>query len=136
MESVVAARVIFLFGLSICLGQTAADQPGERALTSANGHYRLYYRSEPEPIPLNQPFILTVRVEHATPAAEPFSLSVNARMPQHRHGMNTRPRVHDLGDGKFRVEGLLFHMAGRWELHFDISVDGVTTRAQDDVELD
>jgi cytochrome c peroxidase len=50
-------------------------------------------------------------------------------MPGHEHGMNTRPRVQDLGDGKFRVRGMLFHMAGEWEISFDIAKGRVHERA-------
>lgn len=41
---------------------------------------------------------------------------VDASMPEHRHGMNYRTSLRPLGDGRWRAEGLLFHMPGRWEL--------------------
>jgi hypothetical protein len=34
--------------------------------------------------------------------------------------MNYRTTVTALGDGRFRAEGLMFHMAGRWRLLFDL----------------
>ena len=39
-------------------------------------------------------------------------------MPAHQHGLNYAPEVSALGDGTFRVDGLLFHMPGLWELAF------------------
>jgi hypothetical protein len=49
---------------------------------------------------------------------------VDATMPEHRHGMNYRPGVKPAGEGRWRVEGLMFHMAGAWELRFDVETPG------------
>jgi hypothetical protein len=46
--------------------------------------------------------------------------AVDADMPAHRHGMNYRTTVRALGDGRYRAEGLMLHMAGRWRLLFDL----------------
>jgi len=57
-------------------------------------------------------------------------------MPEHQHGMTTQARVLPLGGGRFDVAGLLFHMPGYWELHFDLARDGVVERAQMDFRLE
>lgn len=49
----------------------------------------------------------------------PVLASANASMPEHRHGMNYKPSVRALGEGRFRSEGWLFHMPGRWEFVFE-----------------
>lgn len=59
----------------------------------------------------------------------------DATMPEHRHGMNYRPSVKSLGDGRWRVEGLMFHMPGRWELQLDVKADGRTERLLDNFTL-
>jgi hypothetical protein len=51
-------------------------------------------------------------------------LRVDATMPEHRHGMNYRPTVKPLGDGRWRAEGLLWHMSGRWQLRLDVRAQG------------
>ena len=61
---------------------------------------------------------------------------VDAAMPSHGHGMNTRPRVQRNADGTHTARGLLFHMAGHWELYFDITAGDVTERAQFGLELE
>ena len=66
---------------------------------------------------------------------EDISLTVDAAMPEHGHGMNRVPKIARADDGHFVVEGLLFHMTGRWELYFDITRGAVTERAQCEVEL-
>jgi hypothetical protein len=43
-------------------------------------------------------------------------------MPEHRHGMNYAPSLQALGDGRWRAEGLLWHMSGRWELRFELGL--------------
>jgi len=52
----------------------------------------------------------------------PKSLKVDAHMPEHRHGMNYAPKVTALGPGRWRAEGLMLHMPGKWEFVF--VVDG------------
>lgn len=87
-----------------------------------------------------------LRVTYTTPAGEPeinrlhswilhveSSLGVpieNARievvggMPEHDHGLPTRPRVtQELGDGDYRLDGMRFHMSGYWEITVTITTD-------------
>ena len=61
---------------------------------------------------------------------------VDAQMPEHRHGMNYRPRVFAEDDGLYVAEGLLFHMPGRWQLLFDVERGGRTERLATDIELE
>ena len=58
----------------------------------------------------------------------PERLQVDAWMPAHRHGMNYRPTVRHLGGSRYRAEGLLFHMPGRWEFLFELRAGGETER--------
>jgi hypothetical protein len=58
------------------------------------------------------------------PAGE--RLVANAHMPEHRHGMNYRPDLKAAGAGRFRSEGWLFHMPGRWEFLFDVGGERLT----------
>ena len=61
---------------------------------------------------------------------------VDATMPEHRHGMNYRPSLTPLGGGRWHAEGLMFHMAGRWELRFDIvDAGGHTERLRESLTL-
>ena len=52
--------------------------------------------------------------------ALPETLKVDAQMPEHRHGMNYRPEAKRTGEGRWRVEGMMFHMPGRWEIAFEL----------------
>lgn len=82
-------------------------------------------------IAVGQPFVLLLS---ACPADAQLQ-RVDATMPEHRHGMNYRPSLHPLGDGRWRVEGLLWHMAGRWELLLELRVAGDRVVLRDGVTL-
>ena len=41
---------------------------------------------------------------------------VDARMPAHQHGMNYEPDIEDLGEGRFVVTNMVYHMPGLWQL--------------------
>lgn len=71
----------------------------------------------------------------------PKSLKVDAHMPEHRHGMNYAPKVTTLAPGRWRAEGLMLHMPGKWELVFVVEGERMTDRKEilgaiifDDVE--
>ncbi|WP_319546338.1 hypothetical protein [Ruegeria conchae] len=44
-------------------------------------------------------------------------------MPAHQHGMNYTPKVTALDGGTFRVDDMLFHMPGLWELQVDVDIN-------------
>jgi hypothetical protein len=49
------------------------------------------------------------------------AITVDGGMPQHGHGLPTRPRVTgDLGGGSYMVEGMRFNMGGWWVVSFHI----------------
>jgi hypothetical protein len=56
--------------------------------------------------------------------ADATLLKVDATMPEHQHGMNYRPSINRLPNGHWRVEGVMFHMPGRWQLQFDVQAAG------------
>lgn len=94
---------------------------GEGVRTAAALGYTIAYRADPAPIPLARHFALDVVVCPKPGVAAPTALDVDATMPAHKHGMNYRPSVAVVGPGRYRVEGLLFHMSGAWELRFDVA---------------
>ena len=77
---------------------------------------------EPAPLGVARPFAVLVQLC----PVEAQLLRVDARMPEHRHGMNYRPSIKPLGQGRWRADGLLWHMSGRWELRLDVQAQGAT----------
>ena len=56
-------------------------------------------------------------------AIDAAQISVDGGMPQHGHGLPTRPRVtRNLGDGVYEIEGVRFNMGGWWE--FTLAIAG------------
>ena len=54
-------------------------------------------------------------------AIENADIFIDGGMPQHGHGLPTRPRVtRQLGPGTYQVEGVKFNMGGWWELKLRI----------------
>lgn len=109
-----------------------------RGRPSAGGSYYVVYVPAPDPIPLNQLFRLEVTVyegRERSRAAVDAGLAVRGWMPEHEHGMSLVPEVRSLGDGRFAVEGMLFHMPGRWQLEMEVRRGGATERATFELEV-
>jgi len=84
-----------------------------------SSHYLVAFRPEPIRIEVGEPFTLLLNV--CTKSDNPAELvAVDANMPDHRHGMNYRPTIVSVGEGRYRVEGMVFHMPGRWEINMDV----------------
>lgn len=95
---------------------------------SKNGSFRVAYLSDTMPIPINKFHGWKVYVETAkgTPVTD-AEIAIDGDMPQHGHGLPTKPRVaRNLGGGVYEIEGMKFQMPGWWEVNFTISSGGVS----------
>jgi cytochrome c peroxidase len=90
--------------------------------------YVVSYKAKTEPVEVAKHFALDVAVCAKPGYPAPESLKVDAHMPEHRHGMNYAPSVTRMAPGRWRAEGLLLHMPGRWELVFEIGAAGTSER--------
>ncbi|AXT27121.1 hypothetical protein D1823_11350 [Ruegeria sp. AD91A] len=97
----------------------ACEATGQRMNSDAQNAPEVYLAVDE--IPLAQPFSILVSVCDGTAVRQ---LHVDAIMPAHRHGMNYTPNVTALGGGAFRVDDMLFHMPGLWELQVDVDING------------
>ena len=121
----VAAAPVALPASSAAAAAAAAPSGPATALSCAavpagaqridGGPVQAWWWPEPSPLKVGKPFVLLVTLCPATARL----LRVDAHMPEHRHGMNYRPSLHALGAGRWRVDGLLWHMPGRWEWLLD-----------------
>ena len=89
------------------------------ARTIDNAHYVVAFATTPAPIVESEHFVVDFEV-CPREGKQPDEVRVDANMPEHRHGMNYRTVVTRTAPGRYRAEGLLFHMRGRWELTFDV----------------
>jgi hypothetical protein len=97
---------------------------------SSSGLYQASFTASEPVIPVNKLHTWTLHVE--TPDGQPIdnaTIAVDGDMPQHGHGLPTRPQVsQNLGNGDYLVEGMKFQMGGWWVMDFDITVAGQTDR--------
>lgn len=100
----------------------AATEFGLGPRTSAGGRY--VATLEPGK-PLRPRQMQTVRVMVRDAEGRPIDeaqISIDGGMPQHGHGLPTRPRVtRTMGDGIYEIEGVRFNMGGWWEFKLAIA---------------
>lgn len=116
-------------------GDCGAALDNQQRRQAASAQHRLAFAPVPAPWQSGRHFALDIVVCPLAGATMPRALKVDADMPAHRHGMNYRPTVQALGDGRFRAEGLLLHMPGRWRFTFDLDSDGHTQRLQHELDV-
>ena len=135
MRTVVFASALFT---TLFNAQAAPPPAAVVKITTDGGSFEVTLSTTPPAIPLNDLFELNVEVRTIGEVEDPNPvwLDVAATMPAHKHGMNTVPRVEDLGKGRFLVRGLLFHMAGEWELEFDVVKGRIHEHAVTRVQLE
>ena len=123
------AALILICGLSprISFSET---EPGNRLQTdgieqywlSDSGRYRLSYQSLVDPIVINQIHNWVLQLETAEGlTVSGADITLEGGMPDHDHGLPTNPRITESHDENYYlVEGIRFHMRGRWELEIKI----------------
>jgi hypothetical protein len=110
---------------------TAAEVPSDvnmsRIVESEDGAFRVSYMSDAEPVPVGEVHGWRLIIETAAGApVTDAEISIDGDMPEHGHGLPTKPRVaRNLGGGVYAVEGMKFQMPGWWVVHFKISSGGV-----------
>jgi hypothetical protein len=127
-------RAIAAIAWAMCGAAHACGDPGDKLATGA--HYTIAYKTAPSTIKAGEHFAVDFTVCPIGKAPMPRTLRVDASMPEHRHGMNYKTTVTARGPGRYRAEGLLFHMSGRWQIAFDVVTSGKTERMTSDVVLE
>ena len=102
----------------------AATEFGLGPRSSADGRYVATLEAA-KPLRPRQMQTVRVTVRDADGRAiDEARISVDGGMPQHGHGLPTRPRVtRTLGDGIYEIEGVRFNMGGWWEFRVTITAE-------------
>lgn len=129
----VAGGIILLLALFVIIMLTRmnyvpSDLDYSTMRLSDNGIFNVSYTASNGTVPVNQMHEWTLHVETADgEPVENAAITVAGDMPQHGHGLPTRPRVTKyLGNGDYLVEGMKFQMAGWWLMDFTITANGQT----------
>ena len=116
----IAVRFLLLLGLTA--SRALACTPALEGTKLESERYVLSYRASG--IAVGKHFSIDISVCSKADHSDPESLKVNASMPEHGHGMNYAPVVTKVGPGRWRADGLMFHMPGKWELVFELRAGG------------
>ena len=120
-RSLIASLSVFaIMGTAACA--TPADLDLSLKHATADGKFVVSLQPPAAAPAINQMHSWGVRV--STPAGQPVStarIAVGGGMPQHGHGLPTRPLVRPAADdGAYVLEGMKFSMAGWWEIKLAI----------------
>jgi hypothetical protein len=99
-----------------------ADLDYSRTRTSEAGHYRATIHPQGDSIPQGKLQRWTLHLETAAGMpVDSATVTVDGGMPQHGHGLPTKPQVtRVLGNGDHLVEGMKFNMGGWWVVKFGV----------------
>ena len=109
--------------MTLCLSSVAAaDDDSDNLWISNAGHFHVRVAERPEPVTINRmhDWILEIRSADGMPVDD-ADVEVGGGMPEHNHGLPTAPRISErLGNGRYRLAGIRFHMSGYWEIRLTI----------------
>jgi len=119
---------IFVGVMAARMSYVPSDLDYSTKRSSDKGLYNVSYTASTGTVPVNQMHQWTLHVESADgKPVENATIAVDGDMPQHGHGLPTRPEVTKyLGNGDYLVEGMKFQMGGWWLMDFTITADGQT----------
>jgi hypothetical protein len=121
----VSAAVVAVSLLQGCMlfAKPPADLDYSRTRTSEAGRYKATIKPEGDTIPKGKLQRWTLHLETANGApVDACTITVDGGMPQHGHGLPTKPRVtRPLGNGDHLVEGMKFNMGGWWVVKFRVA---------------
>ena len=100
-----------------------ADVDYSRTRVSEDGIYRATIVPQGDTIRVGRMHAWKLHVETSGgQAVDDATITVDGGMPQHGHGLPTKPRVtRSLGGGDYLVEGMKFNMGGWWTVTFAVS---------------
>ena len=118
-----AALTLIVAAMSACMmfSKPPKDLDLSRTRASAAGLYRATIEPRGDTIPRNRLHVWTLHLETAAGAPVDSALiGVDGGMPQHGHGLPTKPVARQLGRGDYLVEGMKFNMGGWWVVKFRV----------------
>ena len=120
------ASSLSLLALALAVTAACAAPPTDLdlSLTRPTVERKFVVALEPPATPAAINQIHSWQIKLTTPAGLPIThaqIAVDGGMPQHGHGLPTRPQVtRELADGTYLLEGMKFSMTGWWEIKLAI----------------
>ncbi|HEX6644968.1 MAG TPA: FixH family protein [Gemmatimonadales bacterium] len=103
-----------------------SDLDLSRTRVTDGGAYRMTFTPEGDSIRVGKLHSWRLHLETIEgTAVDSATIAVKGGMPQHGHGLPTKPRVtRSLGGGDYLVEGMKFNMRGWWVVTFRLQAAG------------
>lgn len=137
-RSMVRFRSIVLLAIILTTpaGGVAAERSSDYSAISVGG-LQIEIFSTLSPVAINQIHSWQIRItDDRKQIVANAQVSVTGGMPDHNHGLPTQPQVTSQLEGGFYVlEGVRFHMPGRWQIIVSIKLAGEEDRAIIDFQL-
>jgi hypothetical protein len=129
--AVMAFSIISLMACSnlMAMNGSRAKRPADSEFglgprTSANRLYVATIEPSRELKPRQMMSVLVKVTDEAGVPVEGATLTIDGGMPQHGHGLPTRPRMtRTLTSGTYEIEGVRFNMGGWWEFKVTIATE-------------
>ena len=125
-RSLAATAAIALVTGCMLFARPPRDLDYSRTRVSAGGQFRGTIRPQGDSIPQGKLHSWTLHLE--SPDGTPVKaeqVAVNGGMPQHGHGLPTKPRAtRRTPDGDVIVDGMKFNMGGWWVVTFKVTAAG------------
>lgn len=128
--AIIGTAVMSVHSLAMTAEASKAKRPADAEFglgprASADGRY-LATLEPAEALRTRKTQTLCVRLTDAAGQdVDDAQLTIDGGMPEHGHGLPTRPRVSRLlGNGRYEIEGVRFSMGGWWEFKVIVTVPG------------
>ena len=88
--------------------------------------YAVEIHSQLSPIKINKIHNWIIKItDSSNRPLNNASIEMIGGMPDHDHGLPTEPQVtEEVGPGKYLLQGVRFHMQGKWQIIFTITESG------------
>ena len=127
IAAVLSSVLAFAANDALAAGKHKAEPPAQSEFglgprASVGGHYTAVIQPSQPLRPRQMQTVKVVVTDSDGRTVDRATIAVDGGMPQHGHGLPTRPRVtRNLGGGAYEISGVRFNMGGWWEFSLDIT---------------
>ena len=129
-------RPIFFILLYLLATTPASAKEPDLSIETGEG-LRILIHSQLSPLQINR--IHSWHVEVVDADSKPVTdavVAVTGGMPEHDHGLPTQPKVtEEIKPGTYLLQGVRFHMPGKWRIMISIETEAILTSVSLDFEL-
>lgn len=128
--------LVFVAGLFV-VGSHDVRAEADGRLQNSGDYFVISVQPQLDPIEINQMHSWHLQLHRLDgTAVNDAQISLTGGMPLHDHGLPSAPQARPVEvDGHYVVEGIKFHMGGRWQMVFTIETAAATEAVTVDIDL-